>query len=167
MIEDGRLRGAVLLAARLLMSIEFIVFGAMKIPNNAAMQLYMENRGVPGILIWPALILQLVAGLMVAAGAFTRWAALALAGFCLVATFLFHFNLSDLREVSDLTKDLATAGGFLLLALIGGRSLLAGLAAATGPLGKLSAQQRRRLCATKVYSKLTADEVGGSFSRAP
>jgi putative oxidoreductase len=108
-----------LLAARLLMSVEFIVFGAMKIPNNAAMQGYMEAHGVPGGLIWPALALQLVAGLMVAAGAFTRWAALALAGFCLLATFLFHLDLSDLRELSDFTKDLATAGGFVLLALTG------------------------------------------------
>ena len=113
----------VLLAARLLMSVEFIVFGAMKIPNNASMQLYMQAHGVPGALIWPALVLQLVAGVLVALGAFTRASAVALAGFCLVATLLFHLDLSDLREVSDLTKDLATAGGFLLLAILGAGSI--------------------------------------------
>ena len=109
----------VLLAARLLMAIEFVVFGVLKIPNNASMQLYMQHHGVPGVLIWPALVLQLAAGLMVAVGAFTRAAALALAGFCLVATLLFHLNLSDLGQVSDLTKDLTATGGFLLLALVG------------------------------------------------
>ena len=124
--------GLVLLVARLLMAIEFVVFGALKIPNNASMQGYMEHHGVPGVLIWPALILQLVAGLMVAAGAFTRLAALALAGFCVVATFLFHLNLSDLGEVSNLTKDLATAGGLLLLAVLGG-----------GPLSVDGALQRK------------------------
>jgi putative oxidoreductase len=119
MRKDDGLKAVALLVARLLMSIEFVVFGAMKIPNNASMQAYMAGHGVPGALIWPALVLQLVAGLMVAAGLFTRWASLALAGFCLIATFLFHFNLSDLREVSDLTKDLTAAGGFILLALTG------------------------------------------------
>lgn len=119
MRRDDGLKAVALLAARLLMSVEFIVFGAMKIPNNASMQAYMAGHGVPGVLIWPALVLQLVAGLMVAAGFLTRWAALALAGFCLVATFLFHFNLSDLGEVSDLTKDLTAAGGFILLAFTG------------------------------------------------
>jgi len=119
MFNPSASTGLILLAARLLMAIEFIVFGALKIPNHASMQLYMAQHGVPGVLIWPALVLQLVAGLMVAAGAFTRLAALALAGFCVVATFLFHLNLADLGEVSNFTKDLATAGGFLLLALLG------------------------------------------------
>ncbi|MEO6338572.1 MAG: DoxX family protein [Caulobacteraceae bacterium] len=119
MFNPSASTGLVLLAARLMMAIEFVVFGAMKIPNNHSMQIYMEGHGVPGALIWPALVLQLVAGLLVAVGLFTRAAAVALAGFCLVATFLFHLNLGDLREVSDLTKDLSTAGGLLLLAVLG------------------------------------------------
>ena len=119
MFNPSASTGLVLLIARLMMATEFVVFGALKIPNHATMQLYMERHGVPGGLIWPALVLQLVAGLMVAAGAFTRLAALSLVGFCLVATALFHFNLSDLGQVSDLTKDLATAGGLLLLAVMG------------------------------------------------
>ena len=41
----------------------------------------------------------------------------------MVATLLFHLNLGDLGEVSNLTKDFATAGGFLLLGLLGGGPL--------------------------------------------
>jgi len=114
-----RLNDPVLLAARLLMSVEFVLFGGMKVVNNASMQGYMQAHGVPGMLIWPAIAVQLGAGLMVALGLWTRVGALALAGFCLVATGIFHSNFADLREVSDFTKDLTAAGGFLVLALVG------------------------------------------------
>lgn len=110
---------ALLLAARLLMSVEFIFFGSMKVINTGNMQAYMDARGVPGELIWLAVIVQVVGGLCVLFGFKTKLAALALAGFCLVATLIFHTNFADLGEVSDFTKDLATAGGFMLLYLLG------------------------------------------------
>lgn len=106
---------ALLLTARLMMSIEFIFFGSMKVINTQAMQNYMEEGGVPGELIWLAVLVQVLGGLCVMLGYRTRLAALMLAGFCLLATLLFHTDLADLREVSDLTKDLATAGGFIFL----------------------------------------------------
>jgi putative oxidoreductase len=110
---------AVLLAGRILMSVEFVLFGSMKVVNNASMQGYMEAHGVPGVLVWAAIAVQIGAGLMLAFGLKMRWAALALAGFCFVATGIFHSNFADLREVSDFTKDLAAAGGLLVLALVG------------------------------------------------
>jgi putative oxidoreductase len=110
---------ALLLAARVMMSIEFVLFGSMKIINTQAMQDYMEAGGVPGELIWLAVVVQLAGGLCLLVGYRTRQAALMLAGFCIVATVLFHTNFSDLGEVSDFTKDLATAGGFIVLFVCG------------------------------------------------
>jgi putative oxidoreductase len=110
---------ALLLAARVMMSIEFILFGSMKIINTRAMQDYMEGGGLPGELIWLAVIVQVLGGLCVMLGYKTRPAALMLAGFCVVATLLFHTNFADLGEVSDFTKDLATAGGFIFLFVFG------------------------------------------------
>ncbi len=74
---------------------------------------------MPGNLIWLAIVVQIGCGVLVAIGFQTRLAALLLAGFCLVATTIFHTNFSDLGEVSDFTKDLATAGGFLFVAAFG------------------------------------------------
>ena len=124
--------GPVLLIARLLMSVEFILFGTMKVFNNATMQAYMESHGVPGQLIWLAILVQVVCGALVAIGYHARIAAFLLAGFCIVATTIFHTNFSDLGEVSDFTKDLATTGGFLFLVVFG-----------PGPLS-IDAWRRRR-----------------------
>ena len=124
--------GPVLLIARLLMSVEFILFGTMKVFNNATMQAYMESHGVPGQLIWLAILVQVVCGALVAIGYHARIAAFLLAGFCIVATTIFHTNFSDLGEVSDFTKDLATTGGLLFLVVFG-----------PGPLS-IDAWRRRR-----------------------
>ena len=111
--------GPILLIARLLMSTEFVLWGTMKIINRPGMQAYMENFGVPGQLIWLAIIVQIGCGLSVALGLYARVGAFLLVGFCFVATVIFHTNFSDLGEVSDFTKDLATAGGFLFLVVFG------------------------------------------------
>jgi putative oxidoreductase len=114
-----RLTGAVLLVARVLLAAEFLVFGALKLVNTRSMQGYMAAHGVPGVLIWPAILVQLSAGALIVLGLWTRWAALALAGFCIVATSLFHNDFSNLGEVSNFTKDLAATGGFLFVAVFG------------------------------------------------
>ena len=111
--------GPVLLLARLLMCAEFVLFGTMKVVHTANMQAYMESFGVPGQLIWLAVLVQIVCGVMVAVGLYARVGAFLLAGFCVVATTIFHTNFSDLGEVSDFTKDLATTGGFLFLVIFG------------------------------------------------
>jgi putative oxidoreductase len=119
MVDQGRLAGPVLLLARLMMAGEFVLFGALKVVNNHSMQGYMQAHGVPGVLIWPALLVQIGGGALIAIGLWTRWAALVLAGFCVVATCLFHSDFSNLGEVSNFTKDMATAGGFLFVATFG------------------------------------------------
>jgi len=118
-----RYAGPVLLLARLLMAAEFVLFGSLKVVNNAGMQRYMESHGVPGLLIWPAIAVQVGAGVLIAVGYRTRLAAVALAGFCVIATGIFHSNFADLGEVSNFTKDLATAGGFLVVAVFGPGSI--------------------------------------------
>jgi putative oxidoreductase len=111
----GAFLAPALLIARIFMSAEFIFFGSMKLANLRDMQDYMEAAGVPGELIWLVIPVQVVGGLCILLGLHTRLAALVMIGFCLTATLLFHTNFADMREVSDFTKDLATAGGFLFL----------------------------------------------------
>lgn len=111
----GNLHAIASLAGRILLSVIFILAGANKIFGYAGTAAYMESQGVPGILLPAVIALELIGGLMVLVGWGTRWAALALAGFTLLAGAIFHNNIADQTQFIMLTKNLAIAGGFLLL----------------------------------------------------
>lgn len=108
------------LAARILLAQIFVVAGATKLgAGYAATQGYMESLGVPGALLPLAIALELGGGLALIAGFFTRWVALALAGFSLLTAVIFHSNLADQMQAILFMKNLALAGGLLLLARYG------------------------------------------------
>jgi putative oxidoreductase len=79
----------------------------------------MEAYGVPALLLPLALAVELGAGLMIAFGYATRLAALALAGFCLLAALVFHTGFGERNQLLHFEKDLALAGAFLVLAARG------------------------------------------------
>ena len=118
-LRNDALLGPILLAARLLMAAVFMLFGTAKVVDTAEMQQYMEANDVPGGLIYLAILVQIGAGVLVALGYYTRLNAVLLAGFCIVATTLFHSNFSDPNELAHFTKDLAIAGGFLFMIAFG------------------------------------------------
>ncbi len=106
------------LIARLLIAPIFIMAGFEKITGYAASAGYMEAYGLPGILLPAAIAVELGGGLAVLLGIFSRWAALALAGFCIVAAAIFHTAWSgdggQMQQIMFM-KNLAMAGGLLLL----------------------------------------------------
>ena len=79
----------------------------------------MESKGIPGGLLPLVIALELGGGLAIAAGLFTRWIAVALAGFSVIAALIFHFQLDDQMQAIMFWKNFALAGGFLLLAANG------------------------------------------------
>ena len=62
------------------------------------------------------ILTELGGGLLVLVGLKTRWAAVALAGFCLLTAFFFHLGADQAIEFK---KNVAMAGGFLVLATFG------------------------------------------------
>jgi putative oxidoreductase len=80
---------------------------------------YSEAYGVPGQLLPAAIALELGGGLLIVAGLATRVAAFLLAGFCVVTAMIFHTNFGESGELLHFEKDLAIAGGFLILCLSG------------------------------------------------
>jgi putative oxidoreductase len=110
---------ALLLLARMGLSMPFLLFGYRKLTGPDNIYNMIESVGLPGWLVWPAGAFQLVTGILIVLGLFTRWAAVALAVFCVLAPSIFHSNFSDISEVSAFTKDMAAAGGFVILALHG------------------------------------------------
>ncbi len=106
------------LIARLLIAPIFILAGIEKITGYAGSAGYMESYGLPGILLPAAIAVELGGGLAVLLGIFSRLAALALAGFCIVAAAIFHTAWSgDVGQMQQIMfmKNLAMAGGLLLL----------------------------------------------------
>jgi putative oxidoreductase len=103
------------LVARVLLSAIFISAGYQKIGAYDGTMQYMESHGVPGILLPAVIALELGGGLAILLGLFSRWAAAALAVFTVVAALLFHFNFADQMQAAAFMKNLAIAGGLLLL----------------------------------------------------
>jgi putative oxidoreductase len=118
-----RLRGVVLLAGRLLIAAVFVYDAVLLLQAPAANMAYMARFGVPGFLLWPTAIFELVVGALLVLGLAARAVALAFAGFCLLTALVFHSDFADIAEIIQFGKDIGLAGGFLFL-----------LAAGPGPL---------------------------------
>ncbi len=80
---------------------------------------YMQSGGVPALLAWPVILLEVVGGAAIIAGFQTRIAALALAGFSVLAALMFHFQPADQMQMTMFMKNLAISGGLLLLWVYG------------------------------------------------
>lgn len=103
------------LLARLGLAAIFILAGLSKISGYDGTVGYMESVGVPGALLPAVIALEILGGLAIVIGFLTRLAAFGLATFSIVSALLFHFNLADQMQFILFAKNIAIAGGFLLL----------------------------------------------------
>lgn len=120
------LQNPLTLVGRLLLAFLFLPAGISKIGGFAGTVGYIASKGLPlptaGAAI--AILVEVLGGLALIAGFGTLWAALALAGFTLVATVIFH-NFwgmpADQVMVQQLMffKNIAVVGGLLVLAAHG------------------------------------------------
>jgi putative oxidoreductase len=116
---DATLADTGLLAGRCLLVFIFLHEGFGILGNYAPAAAYMQKSGVPSLLLPAVIALQLGGGLLIAAGIMTRLSALAFAAFCVLTAILFHWQFGDRNQVLHFQKDLAIAGGFLVLACCG------------------------------------------------
>lgn len=103
------------LIGRIFLAAIFFMAGLNKISGYAGTQGYMESQGVPGMLLPAVIALEIIAPILLVIGWQTRYAALALAGFTLLSGFLFHFNFADQMQSIMFMKNIAIAGGLLLV----------------------------------------------------
>ncbi len=106
---------------RIMLALIFILAGIGKIQDPAGSMGYMQSVGLPGALLWPTIALEVLGGLAVAVGFKTRYAAIALAIFSVATAVIFHRNFVDQMQMILFLKNIAMAGGLLLLA-VGGRT---------------------------------------------
>ena len=117
--SESALTDAGLLAGRLLLVFIFLHESIGLVGNYAGAAAYMQKSGVPSLLLPAVIALQLGGGLLIATGAMTRFTALLFAGFCVLTAVLFHWQFADRNQLLHFQKDLAIAGGFVVLACCG------------------------------------------------
>jgi putative oxidoreductase len=111
------------LLGRIGMALMYLSSGWNKIGGYAATAQYMESAGVPGALLPIVIAVELAGGLAVLFGFLTRWAALGLALYTIIAAALFHAHFADQNQMIHFWKNITIAGGFLVLAAHGAGSL--------------------------------------------
>ena len=104
---------------RALMAYIFIVDGYGAVVNYSGVGAYMQSYGVTPLLLPLVIAVELGGGLLVLAGLAARWAAAALAAFSVLTALIFHSNGANADETIHFQKDLAIAGGFLILTAFG------------------------------------------------
>lgn len=106
----------VAILGRTLMALLFILAGLAKVTDSKPVLEQMQAFSVPTPLFPAVVALELGGGLALLLGWRLREVAGALGIFCILAAFIFHHDLADQVERSIFFKDLAIAGGLLLLA---------------------------------------------------
>lgn len=100
---------------RLFLSMIFIFSGFTKITGYAATQGYMESMGVPGMLLPLVIAVELLGGIAILLGFKARLVAILMAGFSVVSALLFHQFWIDESQMNPFMKNIAMAGGFLMI----------------------------------------------------
>ena len=114
------------LVGRILLAVIFIMSGFGKITgydNTAAM---MASKGLPmvGVLLPLTILTELGGGILLAIGYKARWAALALAGFTILAALIFHNfwaveAAQKMAQQINFMKNVAITGGMLVVFAFG------------------------------------------------
>lgn len=107
------------LAGRVLLSSLFLVSGLGKLSAYAATAGYMASLGVPSALLPVVIATEVLGALLIILGWKTRIVAFLLAGFALLTGLIFHNNFGDQNQATHFLKNVAIAGGFLLLVVHG------------------------------------------------
>ena len=100
---------------RIFLSTLFLIEGTNKIFNYEETIQYMENFGVPEYLAIPAIILEILFPLLLIIGYQTKIAALVMMIFTIVVAIIFHTNFDDQMQFITFFKDIAIAGGFIMI----------------------------------------------------
>ena len=109
------------LLARILISTLFFLNGIFKINNYDSTIGWMESFGMPGIMLIPAIILEIAGPILIIIGYKTRLAAGLLSLFCISTAVIFHNDFTDQMQFTSFLKNIALAGGFLILFVNGAK----------------------------------------------
>lgn len=100
---------------RLMLAALFVLAGIPKIIDPSGAAAMLESANLPASLAMPTGVFEVVAGLLLALGFMTRLVSILLAGFVLLTTFFFHNQFGDPMQAAMALKNVAIAGGLLVV----------------------------------------------------
>jgi putative oxidoreductase len=115
-VKESKLGAPIELVGRLMLALLFVVEGYGKIGSSSNVENYMSQYGVDPRLLPLVILTELGGGVLISLGAFSRLTSIALAGFCILTAIFFHRGAD---AAVDFQKNVAIAGGFLVLAVNG------------------------------------------------
>ena len=98
------------LIGRIFISLVFLLSGYNKIFNYDNTISWMEGFGIPGFLLWPAIVLEILLPIFIIIGYRTQISAIILAIFCLLTALIFHYDLANQMQSIAFLKNLGLAG---------------------------------------------------------
>ena len=124
--EMAGVNDAMLAVGRIALAVIFVMSGAMKFMDLGATAGAIASKGLPApmVLAGLAAATELGGGILIVLGWQTRWAALALAMFTLMAAYFFHdfWHMEGAARENNMIhaiKNMSIFGGFLMLAAAG------------------------------------------------
>lgn len=104
------------LAGRLFLSVLFLTAGINKLgAGYEGTAQYMVSMGVSPVLLPLVIATEILAALAIIVGIYTRISAFLLAGFSILSALFFHLDFADQMQSILFMKNIAIAGGFLVL----------------------------------------------------
>lgn len=122
--------GTAALVGRVLLAAIFVRAGYGKLTTTAATAAYMAAHGIPlsGVLVYGAIAAELIGGLMLMAGLYTRWAAAILSLYTLALALIFHAYWAMPAAAAGMQRGvffehISIVGGMLVVVAFGAGSL--------------------------------------------
>ena len=107
------------LISRIFISSIFLFSGYNKIFNYENTIEWMEGFNIPGFLLWPTIVLEIILPILIIIGYRTKVSAILLAAFCIATAVIFHLDFANQMQTIAFFKNFALAGGFLFIAVHG------------------------------------------------
>ena len=107
------------LFGRIFLSVLFLAEGIRKFFFQEETIMYMEDFGVPEILFFPSIFVEIFFPLLLIIGYKTKIAALVMALFTLTVAIIFHTDFGDGMQLISFLKNLAITGGFMIVIAYG------------------------------------------------
>tara|TARA_B110001452_G_scaffold236024_1_gene215104 strand:+ start:1117 stop:1503 length:387 start_codon:yes stop_codon:yes gene_type:complete len=100
---------------RLFISALFLLSAYNKILSIDGTMSWMEGFGLPGLLLYPTIALEIILPIFVIIGYQAKLSSSLLAVFCVVTAFIFHYDFTDQMQTVAFLKNIGLAGGFLFI----------------------------------------------------
>ena len=107
------------LISRIFISSIFLLSGYNKIFNYENTVEWMEGFNIPGFLLWPTIVLEIILPILIIIGYQTQISAILLTMFCIATAVIFHLDFANQMQTISFFKNFALAGGFLFIAVHG------------------------------------------------